>query len=142
MSDRAVMPPQPPWVWGPSEVNAWIRAAYPSAARAPTRRAQREIPNVRRLRIRVVDAEVETVRAGIVEGLAAVGFGTAVGSRHRLTAKARTRRAVASIHHSMLWRGVVASIRFDPPVKRFSSRHLLHLFARRFHVVDVSADEA
>jgi hypothetical protein len=97
---------------------------------------------VRRLRIRILDAPVDRVREAVEEGLAAIGFPHATGSPHRVAAKARGRSAVATIHHSWAWRGVVVSIRFQPPVKRFTSRHLLRLFARRFRVAHVAADEA
>jgi hypothetical protein len=97
---------------------------------------------VRRLRIRVLDASVDRVRAGVVEGLAVIGLPLAAGSSHRIAAKTRGRSAVATIHHSWVWRGVVVSIRFKPPIQRSSSRHLLRLFTKRFRVAHVSADEA
>lgn len=136
------MPPQPPWVWGPSEVNAWIRDAYPSRAERPRRRSSRRVPSVRRVRVRILEASPAHIRATLIDGLAAIGYGAATGTPHRVAAKKQSHRAVATIHRSVLWRGVVVSIRFDPPVKRFSSRHLLHLFTERFHVVDVSSDAA
>ena len=135
----AKIPPQPPWVWGPSEVNAWIRDAFPSKAERPRRRASRRAPTVRRVRVRILEAPPERVRAALVDGLAAIGYGAATGSPHRVTAEKRGHRALATIHRSVLWRGVVVSIRFDPPVRRFSSRHLLRLFTERFRVVGVSS---
>ena len=136
------MPPQPPWVWGPSEVNAWIRGAYPSKGRPPKERRRHLAPSVRRLRIRILDASVDRVRAGVAEGLAAVGWHPAAGTSHRIAAKVRGRSVVATIHRSWVWRGVVVSLRFQPPIKRSSSRHLLQHFADRFRVAHVSAGEA
>jgi len=132
---------QPPWVYGPSEVNAWINAVYPSKGRPPPRRARRLAPSVRRLRIRLSESSTAKVRDAIVLGLASIGFRGASGSAHRVSARERGRRAVATIHHSFLWPGVVVSIFFDPRIRESASRHLLHLFADRFRVVKVSADE-
>lgn len=97
---------------------------------------------MRRIRARILETSLDRVREAVVDGLAAIGCASARGSSHRITATGRRRQAVASIHHSLLWRGTVVSIRFEPPISRSSSRHLLHLFAERFRVVDVRADEA
>lgn len=141
MGERPPTFVQPPWVYGPAEVNAWIDAVHPSKGRPPSRRARRPPPTVRRLRVRVLDATPPNVREAVVVGLAAIGLPAKGGSPHRVTAHRPGRRAIASIHHSLLWRGIVVSIFFQPPIRRSASRHLLHLFADRFRVVDISADE-
>ena len=141
MTRRAPTFVEPPWVWGPSEVNAWIDAVHPSKGRPPGRGARRAAPRVRRLRVRVSESSTAKVREAVVLGLSSIGFPQAFGSAHRVDARRRGRRAAATIHHSILWTGVVVSIYFDPPIQRSSSRHLLHLFADRFRVVNVSADD-
>jgi len=128
-------------VWGPSEVNAWINAVHPSR-RAPSRRPRRIRPRIRRLRFRLLDAPVDAVREGIAEGFDAIGFPAATGGGHRVAARAGRRYATASIYHSILWRGIVVSIRFEPPLDRSASRHMLHVFTKRFRVVDVSSEDA
>src|SRR3989442_15022531 len=115
MTRRAQTFVEPPWVWGPSEVNAWIDAVHPSKGGPPGRGARRAAPRVRRLRVRVSESSTANVREAVVLGLSSIGFPQAFGSAHRVDARRRGRRGAAPIHPSLPGEGVVRSIFFDPP---------------------------
>jgi hypothetical protein len=92
--------------------------------------------------LRLLEAPVDDVRRALLQGFEKIGYSTTRGGGHRVYARGPSRAAVATLHHSVFWRGLVVSIRFDPPLDRSASRHLLHRFAKRFRVVGVSSDDA
>lgn len=127
--------PQPPWVWGPAEVNEWIRSAYPSNRRRA--RSVRKGPEViSRLKIIVKGSDASYVRTVTAEALKSIGL-TMAGSP---TSQAR-RRVVAVFRQSLIGQQVHVSLRFNPPIHNSSCRRIVERLTGRVRILSVSVRE-
>jgi len=133
-------PPEPPWVWGPSEIDDWIRGTHPSTRR--TRGASRNFAaKIAHFRVKLGGASVREVRLALVHAFEAIGFPAVDQRGSRITATGSARRAVAHVHGSVIGSRVVVSIRFEPPTFRSKCKHVLHLLSDRFEVLSVHSKE-
>ena len=130
--------PQPPWVWSPSEVNNWIRGAYPSKKRThkEERKGSETVP---RLRFSVLGSDEDRVRGVLSEGLEAIGV--TVADEPPSKAGARKHVAVVSVHRALLRSRVHVSVQFDPPIHPSSCGKLLDRLSRSLHLADVDEEE-
>ena len=124
--------PEPPWVWGPAEVNEWIRAAYPSKRRhAHAARKGAEI--VTRLRIVVEGADAQRLRVLMTDAVESIGL-TMTGppggrDGHRVVGVFRRSLGHARVH---------VSLRFNPPIHVSSVKRIVERVGGQVHIVGVS----
>ncbi len=141
MARRSVRaPPEPPWVWGPSDVGTWIEGTHPGG-RAPHLGPSRAAKKVAALRVKVDGGSAHDVLAAVADALPAIGFPHVERRGARLVGSEGLLRVEARVHGSLLGGGVVVSVRFEPPAVRAKGKHLLHLLARRYAVSAVHAKE-
>jgi len=132
--------PEPPWVWGPTEVNRWIRDAYPSMRRP--RKSKREGPErIKRLRIHIDDPNTDMITKRLGEALRSIGVAVNPSTLPLASAKVERHTAIARVHQTVTGRRIHVSVRFSPPIHRSSCEQVLSLLSRRFRLVRVSARE-
>ncbi|HLE54653.1 MAG TPA: hypothetical protein VI999_05405 [Thermoplasmata archaeon] len=129
------VPPQPPWVWGPTEVREWIRGAYPSKRhRAQSVREGPEI--ITRLRIVAEGSDAEQVRAATENALDSVGLtlwaSEVEGARHRV---------VAVLRRSLVGERLHVSLRFTPPIHVSSCKQIVARLGEEVRILGVSIRE-
>jgi len=130
--------PQPPWVWSPSEVNKYIRGAYPSKKRThkEERKGSETVP---RLHFVVLESDEDRVREVLAEGLGAIGV--TVADERPSKAGARKHVAAVSVRRALLRSKVRVSVEFDPPIHPSSCAKLLARLSRSLHLADVDEEE-
>lgn len=127
--------PQPPWVWGPTEVNEWIRSAYPSNRRRA--RSVRKGPSIiTRLRLTVEGSDTRHVRTATAEALNSIGSAMAASP----TGQAR-RRVVVAFRQSLMDRRIFVSLRFKPPIHASSCRRIVERLGGQVRVLSMSVRE-
>ncbi len=132
--------PQPPWVWSPSEVDRWIREAYPSKGR-PHRHGRTGPETVTRLRFWALEVDAGRVRALLADSLDGIGVTMAGGRTAGSSPGKRKRLAVVSLRRALLRARVHVSVRFEPPIHPSSCRRLLDRLARGVRITDAGMTE-
>lgn len=133
--------PQPPIVWGPSEINEWIRGSFPSEARGPSR--PKHARRIRGLTVKVWSDSVPPVRARVVVALEALGYGLkGTEARPPLVFRKGDRAIVVRFHPSLLGEAVSVALRFAPPVSITTPTKIAGALADEFPLGKVSMTEA
>jgi len=127
--------PQPPWVWGPGEVNEWMRSAYPSNRRR-AHGVRKGPETITRLRMVVDGLDVVRVRTETEGALSSIGLGIAG------TPAKRTRpRVVAKFRRSWVGEHVQVVLRFTPPIHGSSCKRIVRRLGDHLRVLTVSVSK-
>ena len=137
VADRVRTLAQPPLVWGPSEINAWIEGSYPSKGKKGGRAASRA-PTVASLAVKVWTDSTEAVRGVVVEALEALGYRREATASTRLELRKGNRSVVARFRASLLKDAVSVALRFDPPTTRSVPRRIVRTLEGAFPLEKVS----
>ena len=131
--------PQPPWVWGTSEAEEWLRAS--SSLRKPRKGRHREGPEtVSHLAVELSTDDPSAVRHEIAKVSEEVGIRIA-WTDARDSAGAPRHGALVGVRRSLFRTRVRVGFRFNPPIHPGSAEKILHGLAKRFTVTKVSAKE-
>ena len=127
--------PQPPWVWGPGEVNEWMRSAYPSNRRR-AHGVRKGPETITRLRIVVDGLDVVRVQTETEGALSSIGL--EIGG----TPAKRTRpRVVAKFRRSWVGEHVQVVLRFNPPIHGSSCKRIVRRLSDHLRVLAVSVSK-
>lgn len=133
--------PQPPIVYGPSEVNEWIRGAYPSQALGSS--AAKRARRIEGMAIKVWSDSMLPVRARVIVVLEALGYALeGVAERPPLRFRKTHRTIVVRLHPSILREAVTAALRFAPPALPDTATAIVDGIAREFPLGKVSMAKA
>jgi len=128
-------------VWGPSEVDEWIRGSFPSEGRGPSgpRRAKR----IRGLAVKVWSDSVSSVRDRVVVALKALGYVLeGVETRPPLVFRKGDRAVVVRFHPSLLGDAVTVAVKFVPSVSETTPTKIASALAEEFPLGKVSMTQA
>ena len=141
MPGRVPTLPQPPIVWGPSEVDEWIRGSFPSEGRGPS--GPKHAKRIRGLSLKVRSDSVPSVRAQVVVALKALGY-TLKGTESRppLVFRKGDRAVEVRFHPSLLREAVSVAVKFAPPVSEMTPTRIAKALADEFPLGKVSMTEA
>ena len=131
--------PQPPWVWGTSEANEWLRASSP--LKKPRKGRYRKGPEtVSRLTLELSTDDSSAVRHEIGKMTEEVGIRIAWTDAKDSTG-APSHGALVGVRRSLFGGRVHVAFRFNPPIHSGSAGRILQGLAKRFAVRKVSAKE-
>ena len=131
--------PQPPWVWGTSEAEEWMRASSPS--KKPRKGRHRQGPEtVSRLTVELSTDDYPAVRHEVSKVSEEIGVRIA-WTDAKSPADFPKHCALVRARRSFLGGRVHVGFRFNPPIHPGSAGRILQGLAKRFTVTKVSAKE-
>ena len=140
MTNRVPTLPQPPIVYGPSEINEWISGSFGSRGPGPSAKRARAIEG---MAVQVWSDSVPPVRARSVVVLEALGYGLeGLAAKPPLRFRKGHRTIVVRFHPSILKEAVTVAVRFAPPVTAHTATKIADGFADEFPLRKVSMTDA
>jgi len=133
--------PQPPIVWGPSEIDDWIRGSFPSKAHGPS--GAKHAKRIRGLTVKVWSDSVPSVRARVVVALEALGYVLeGAEARPPLVFRKGDRVIVVRFLPSLLGNALSVAMKFTPPVLGGTRTKIARALAAEFPLSKVVVTEA